>query len=306
MERIEYTYKSSDNKTDIHAVMWLPSGDIKAIVQIAHGITEHILRYDNFAKYLTESSIAVVGNDHIGHGLSVADTKMYFGPVGSWNYIVKDMLKLKQLTEEKIGYKPYILLGFSLGSFAVRTFLIDYPLEVNKVILLGTGYISHLEAEIAKIMTNKEAKKYGEDKSTDMVKKLAFDTYNKFFKPAETNFDWLCSNKEELNNYINDTLSYKTITCGLFRELLLGMDYTCNKNNISKMNKDINVLFLSGDRDPVGKQGKGVKKVYQLFKNNGINNCDIKIYSMLRHDILHEINEKDVYRDILQWIEQHL
>lgn len=308
MEKREYTYLSSDNKTNIHAIFWLPDGEIKAIVQISHGITEHILRYEEFARYLTQNNIAVVGNDHIGHGKSLTTNNlpMYFGPLGSWNFVVKDMIHLHQLAIEELGTKPYFVLGFSLGSFLVRTVLIDYPNEFNKVILLGTGYITHLEAKFAQIMTNREAKKYGEDKSTKLVKQLAFDTYNKYFRPNHTEFDWLCSNKEELNTYIKDPLSYKTITCGLFRELLLGMDYTCNKNNIRKMNKNIDIIMLSGDKDPVGKQGKGVEKVYQLFKNNGINNCDMKIYSTLRHDILHEINQKDVYSDISRWIEKHL
>ena len=307
MRKTEFTYKSSNEKTDIRAVLWLPDGEIKAVLQIAHGITEHILRYEDIALYLTANSIAVVGNDHIGHGLSINNDTipMYFGPCGSWNYVVKDVIKLKYLVQEKIGEYPTFILGFSLGSFVVRNILIDYPNIYDKAILIGTGYISHIEAMIAKIMTNKEAKKHGEDKTTKLVKQLAFDTYNKFFKPNDTEFDWLCSDKGELNIYIEDSLSYKTITCGLFRELLQGMDYSCNKNNIKKMNKIVNIIMFSGDKDPVGKEGKGVEKVYQLFKNNGINNCDMKIYSNLRHDILHEINKKVVYGDILSWIEKN-
>ena len=97
MKQEEFYYLSSDNKTNIHTVMWIPEGNIKGVVQIVHGITENIFRYEQLAEFLTSNGIAVVGNDLIGHGLSISDKKMYFGPICSWNFIVNDVIKLKKI-----------------------------------------------------------------------------------------------------------------------------------------------------------------------------------------------------------------
>ena len=306
MKQEEFYYLSSDNKTNIHTVMWLPEGNIKGVVQIVHGITENIFRYEQLAKVLTSNGIAVVGNDLIGHGLSINDKKMYFGPVGSWNFIVNDVIKLKKIIEEKLNIKDIILLGFSLGSFVVRTISIDYQNEYSKLVLIGTGYLSNIEFKLANFMTNKEIKKYGDDKCTAAIKKLAFDTYNKNFKPNKTEFDWLCSNEESLKKYIEDDLSYKKITGGLFRELLFGMNYTCNAKNIEKMNKNIRILMLSGDKDAVGKNGKGVNKLFNLYKKKGIENIELKLYNKCRHDLLHEFNYDIIQQKILEWINKSI
>ena len=133
MVKHEFTFPSADSKTNIHAVSWLPDGTPVAVLQIAHGISEYVLRYEPFAQYLTEQGFAVVGNDHIGHGLSVAEGApwFYFGPQGSWNYVVDDLEQLRKLTHSQFPDLPYFLLGHSMGSFLARTYLIRYPGTVN-------------------------------------------------------------------------------------------------------------------------------------------------------------------------------
>ena len=183
-----------------------------------------------------------------------------------------------------------------------RTIVIDYPQEYNKVILIGTGYLSSLEFKLACFMTDKEIKKYGDNKCSPTIKKLAFDTYNKNFKPNKTDFDWLCSNEDSLKEYITDNLSYKTITGGLFKELLYGMKYTSTQKNIAKMHKEINILMLSGAKDSVGKNGKSVKKVFNLYKKNNIENVELKLYNNCRHDLLHESNYDIIFKEIIEWV----
>ena len=139
MVKREFTFPSADGKTAIHAVEWLPEGAPRAVLQIAHGVSEYVLRYEDFAGYLTERGFAVVGNDHLGHGLSVADgaPRLYFGPKGSWNWVVEDMEQLRKLTHEKFPNLPYFLLGHSMGSFLTRTYLIRYPGTVDGAIIIG-------------------------------------------------------------------------------------------------------------------------------------------------------------------------
>ena len=141
MVKREFTFPSADGKTAIHAVEWLPEGAPRAVLQIAHGVSEYVLRYEDFAGYLTERGFAVVGNDHLGHGLSVSDgaPRLYFGPKGSWNWVVEDMEQLRKLTHRHFPNLPYFLLGHSMGSFLTRTYLIRYPGTVDGAIIMGTG-----------------------------------------------------------------------------------------------------------------------------------------------------------------------
>ena len=301
MIKEEFYYNSADSKTKVHAVKWTPTSNIRAIIQISHGVTEHILRYDEFAKYMNQKGILVVGNDHLGHGQSMG-TPMYFGKEGSWNYIVKDMHTCREIIQSEYPDVPYFMLGFSLGSFALRTYLIDYIPKIKGAIIIGTGHNSKIEFALANFITKKEIKKYGEEKSTPTIKSLTFDTYNKLFKPNKTDYDWLSLSKKNIEDYINDPLRGESMSAGLFRELLRGMRYTSQISNIKKMNLNTKILLLSGEKDPVGGQTKGVNKVFKLLKKANIDDVKLKYYSDLRHDILHEDNKEEIYEFIYNWL----
>lgn len=309
MIKNEFYYLSSDNKTQIHAVEWKPEKEIIGVIQIAHGVTEHILRYEQFAEFFTQKGFVVVGNDHLGHGTSIAKNSkpMYFGPKNSWNFVVQDIETCRKMTKEKYSDIPYVLLGFSLGSFLVRTYLIDYAKEpIDASIIMGTGYIPNFKIAIAKMIANNEAKKVGEENTSSVIKSLTFETYNKLFKPNRTECDWLCSNEKAIDEYLADPLRGKNYSAGLFIELLSGMQYTSNLKNIKKMNKKIPIFLLSGDKDPVGEFGKGVIKTFDILRKAGIENVDIKLYKGLRHDILHEENRNNIYADIYNWLEKNI
>ena len=181
-------------------------------------------------------------------------------------------------------------------------YVIDYPNSLDGLILVGTGQISNLEISLARFIANKEAKKYGEDKTSDMIRKLTFETYNKKFSPNRTPYDWLCSSNSALDKYIEDPLRGGNMSSGLFREMLWGMKYTGNIKNIIKMNQDLPILILSGSDDPVGGFSKGVNKFNGLLKKGGIEDVSLKIYPNLRHDILHEDIHESIFNDIKEWI----
>ncbi len=308
MNKNEFYYLSADGKTQIHAVEWIPDEKPKAILQIAHGVTEYILRYEQFAEYLVEKGIMVVGNDHLGHGKSIAKDSepMYFGPTGSWKWAVEDMYTCTKMIKEKYPEIPYYMLGFSLGSFLLRTYLIEYPKAIDAAIIMGTGETPPVQIALAKFIANKEAKKVGENHTSPMIKKLTFDTYNKFFAPNRTDYDWLCSDNEGLDEYIADPMRGGNLSAGLFREMLSGMKFTSEIKNLKKMNLDTPILFISGDEDPVGEKGKGVIKAYHKFQNIGMKDVEIKLYPKLRHDILHEKCKKEIYEYVYNWIEKKL
>ena len=212
----------------------------------------------------------------------------------------------RKMTKEKYPDVPYVLLGFSLGSFLVRTYLIDYKEPLDAAIIMGTGYIPNFKIAIAKMLANKEAKKVGEENTSPVIKGLTFETYNQLFKPNRTECDWLCANEEAIDEYLEDPLRGESYSAGLFRELLSGMQYTSNLKNIQKMNKKIPILLLSGDKDPVGDFGKGTIKTFDVFRKAGIENVDIRLYRDLRHDILHEECRRKIYNDIEKWLKKNI
>lgn len=304
MKKNELFFPSADKMTNIHMVMWEPDDEVLGVVNIVHGVTEHIMRYENFAQFLTNHGIAVVGIDLLGHGLSTNNgtKKMYFGGVGSWNYVLEDIEKCLINSKEMYSGVPCTMLGFSLGSFLARTYLINRPGIVDGAILVGTGYNSPLEISLARSVVKSETKKYGDANATDKIRDLTFGTYNKKFKPNRTEYDWLCSSNEMLDQYISDPLRGGVMSVGLFREMLYGIEYTGDRKNIKRMHTGKPILLLSGSKDPVGAFGNGVNKVYKEFQRVGISDVTMRLYEGLRHDILHEDSRDVIYDDILNWM----
>lgn len=304
MKKFEFNFLSSDKKTMIYAVKYLPEIEPIGIIQIAHGITEHIGRYEKVCAYFTELGYIVCGNDNIGHGRSINNGKpMYLGPIKSWDKIVADFDKLRQIMTEEYQL-PYYFLGFSLGSFLVRTYLIDYQFKPEKVILAGTSYINPLLLSIIMKLVLGEAKKYGEDVNTPLISKLSLESYNKKIKNPSSECDWLCKSKNGLNNYLEDKLCYRKISCELFYDLLYGIKYTCENKNIEKMKKDLPLLLISGAEDPVGDNSKGVLKLAKIYKKKQFTSVDIKLHEGMRHDIFHENDYEKVLDDIRDFIKK--
>ena len=305
----DYFFPSSDGKSQIHVNKWVPeNGPLKGVVQIAHGVAEYGKRYDRFATFLAERGYVVVANDHLGHGLSLIENSpmVYFGEKGSWWYPVEDVEKLREMTHSEYRDLPYFLFGHSMGSFISRSHLIKYPGRLDGCILCGTGFLNKFMVTGGKLVANIEVKRVGGKGYSKLADKLAFGSYNNAFKPQRTEFDWLSLNDENVDNYINDPLCGMPTTVGLFRELLEGLSYDNNKDNIATMDKDQPILFISGDKDPVGEMGKGVKKAYETFKSVGIKDVEMKLYENLRHEILNEKEYETVQSDVLDWLERHI
>ena len=304
MVRNEFTFLSADGKTPIHAVEWLPEGQARAVLQISHGVSEYILRYEPFAEYLTDRGFAVAGHDHLGHGQSVAEgsARLYFGPRGSWNWVVDDIDQRRNLAKAKFPQVPYFLMGHSMGSFLARTYLIRYPGAVDAAVIMGTGQMSPAIIAGGKAVAAEEAHRVGEDQTSSLVDKLAFGAYNKRFAPNRTGFDWLSLNQDNVDRYMADPLCGGNATIGLFREMLGGLSFIAKPENLKRMNLNIPVLFISGEMDPVGDCGKGVKRAFESFRKAGVRDVSLKLYPELRHEILNETCRETVYEDIYQWL----
>lgn len=289
-------YLSSDRKTKIHFHEWLPEGHPKAVIQVSHGITEHIGRYGELAIALVEKGYAVAGNDHMGHGES-EKPDCY-----RWEYLVKDTHRLQEYLKQQYPTVPFYSIGFSLGSFVVRDLLAHFPDSVDAAILIGTGFQSTSQISFAKAIASLEAKRVGDGNRSKLIQKMSFGTYNRYFKPNKTDFDWLCESVDGISNYMQDEVCGKFMPAGLFRELLRGMLVTGNRENIGEISENLPLLFLSGKDDPVGEMGKGVERLIDAYKEAGINDVSLNFYPG-RHDILHEACREHVIGDIVEWLE---
>lgn len=306
MVKREFTFPSADGKTAIHAVEWLPEGTPRAVLQIAHGVSEYVLRYEDYARHLTERGFAVVGNDHLGHGLSVAEgaPRLYFGPKGSWNWVAEDMEQLRKLTHEKFPNLPYFLLGHSMGSFLTRTYLIRYPGTVDAAIIMGTGWQPEMTIRGGLLLAGAIARIKGPDATSKLVTNMAFGAYNKAFgdKPRTPN-DWLSADTDNVDAYMADPLCGADATVGLFRQMLLGIRFNQRLSNLRQMDPQTPVLFIAGGKDPVGDCGNGVRRTYQEFRRAGVQDCTLKLYPGLRHEILNEKSQqRQIFEDIGLWL----
>jgi alpha-beta hydrolase superfamily lysophospholipase len=304
MVRNEFTFPSADGQSHLHAVEWVPEGHVEAVLQISHGVAEYILRYEPLAEYLTARGFAVVGHDHLGHGGSVTEggARLYFGPKGSWNWVVDDLYARRNLAKKQFPGVPYFLLGHSMGSFLARTYLIRYPGTVDGAILMGTGQMSPALIAAGRAVAAEESARIGADRASPVVEKLAFGAYNKRFAPNRTASDWLSVSADNVDRYLEDPLCGGTPSSGLFREMLGGIRFIEQSMNLKKMNLNTPILFISGAMDPVGDCGKGVEKAFRSFQKAGVRDVTIQLYPDLRHEILCEDSKEQVYEDLYQWI----
>ena len=306
----EFTFLSSDGKTQLHGMLWEPEGvAVRAVLQICHGVAEHIARYDGFARALNEQGIVVAGHDHLGHGKSLPEggTPVYFGDGNTWNTVVDDIYVLHQRLKQRYPDVPLCIMGHSMGSFLTRTYLIRYPGTVKAAVIMGTGWQPQAAITGGLALANAIAAVSGENATSELVTELAFGSYNKLFAPNRTKVDWLSADESNVDDYIADPLCGADATVGLFRQMLRGLRFNQTPGNIDRMDKNAPILLIAGQDDPVGDMGAGVRRTHDAFKRAGVRDVTLKLYPGLRHEILNEAAMRDtVYGDIGAWLDRVL
>ena len=297
-------FNSANGNSIIRARKCCPDGDGRAVVQISHGIAEHIDRYEDFMLFLADNGIASAGDDHLGHGKSYRDNtdKGYFADKDGWNCVVEDMHTLYEQMHNAYPAVPYIFLGHSMGSFLTRTYLIRYPDDYDLAILSGTGHQSKALINGGCLMADIICKIQGPDAIGETLNKIAFGSYLKRIDNPRTAFDWLSRDSATVDAYIADENCGFTAKNGLYRDMMHSLKFITNPDNIARMDKTKPVYFMSGKEDPVGDYGEGVERAYKAFCDAGCKDVMIRLYPGGRHEMLNEINHQDVYQDILNWI----
>ena len=304
MTKREFTYPSTDGRTKIHAIEWIPDGEVKAVLQMCHGMVEYIDRYHDFATYLTDRGIYVVGHDHLGHGQSVcsAGEYGYFPQPDGNKLVIGDIHKLRMMTKEKYANVPYFMLGHSMGSFLLRQYLTMHSKGLAGAIIMGTGHQPLMILKAGQLVCKITAAVKGWKYRSEFVNNLSFGSFNKKFEPAETPKDWVTSYKPIRDMYVKDPLTSFTFTVGGYYQMFEGMKVLDTKGSVDRIRKDIPVFFVAGEDDPVGDFGKGVQRIYEKYKSAGIKDTSIKLYKGDRHEILNEVDREQVYEDLYCWI----
>ena len=304
----DFYFQSSTGRTSIHALKCVPDSKPRAVVQIAHGIAEHIDRYRPFMEFLADNGFVVAGDDHLGHGKSirVPDEQGFFAEKDGWWRVVDDMDKLHDIMSNEYPELPYMLFGHSMGSFLTRTYLIKHPDKYDGVILSGTGHQSPALVLGGNAAASVMAKLNGAMGDGAKLDSLAFGTYLNKIENPRTKFDWLSRDTEQVDKYIADPLCGFVGKIGLYRDMMQGIKFITDKKNIAQMNKEKPVYFMSGDGDPVGEYGKGVERAYKAFCDAGLHDVFMRLYPGGRHEMLNETNKEQVYQDILSWLNEKI
>lgn len=285
---------------DLHGIIWMPDNQpIDKVIHVVHGMTEHIGRYEAFAEAMTAVGVAVAGFDLRGHGRNAGDPDCASFISGGqpdmsdygWRRSVEDIKQQVIEIRRHVPDADYYLMGFSLGSFLVRDYMKEVPMnKIDGIILMGTGYTPSIITAVMKLIVRGEIKKATVAGTTPMVRKLAFDTYNKKFEPNQTPMDWLCSDKNQLAVYMADPLVRKDIAADLFYEMIACMHKVNSKHAYTGENDLTNVpiLLISGANDAVGEMGESIETIATQMDNAGIKSVMTAVIPGARHDILHE------------------
>lgn len=290
-----------DEETSLKGYIWKnESVEQIGTVQIAHGLSEHVSRYDHFANYLANNGFVVIAADHYGHGES-AKSPDKVGQVKNYDFIDAVIKSIKLVREEHDELFKGIkcLFGHSMGSIASQEYIQRFPNDYDKIILSGTD-VGDFKYVLLKLLTKMTIKENDYITTSKILNNFTFRAFEKKFKDKSP-FNWLSKNVDNINNYINDPLCGAPVPDKAFRSLAISLRKSFNNKNIKLINPNIKVFIFSGSKDPVSAFGKSVNRLYKKYRKNNINVYK-KIYNDLRHETLNEKEFQIVYDDVLNFI----
>ncbi len=303
-EEERFTFDSTNGIYKVHGKLMKPlNPEIKGIVQISHGMCEYIDKYDEFAKHLVKNGFVFIGHDHIGHGDSVnqPDEYGFFASKDGYKNMIQDLKKVTDIAKEKYPGKPVYLLGHSMGSLIARCYAAKYGDDLKGLILCGTvgpQPLAKAGIKFADLLANQKGEKY----RSKMLYDLSLNFANIKFLPAKTRFDWITTDEEELKRHVEDKKGQFIFTAKGYSDLFHLVSLANSEMVIKTVPKDLKIIFMSGDEDPVGENGEGVKRAFELYVKLGLKKVEMKLYPKKRHELLKEKNRKEIFEDITKWI----
>lgn len=307
----EFHFLSKDGKTKIHGVKWAPkSGNVRAVMQITHGMIEYIERYEEFARYLAERGFLVAGHDHLGHGSSVTSEEEwgYFAAKKPSETVVADIYQVTRIIQNQYPDCPYFILGHSMGSFLLRRYLTLHSEDVTGAVICGTGSQPNVLTGFGMLLCRLIGLFRGGHYRSRFITDICFGKpYAEFDKTGEdVSRSWLSKNEESVKAYYRDPRCTFVFTINGYYGLFSTIYYDNHMKNIRKIRKNLPAFFIAGAEDPVGSFGEGVKKAYVQYRQAGMSDVKIKLYKNDRHEILQENDREKVFSDVYQWCRKYI
>ena len=299
----ETYFPSSDGKNTIHAELFIPSdNNIRGVVQLAHGMMDYVGRYGLLAEALTRAGYILAGNDHLGHGETAKSQEDFgfFASKGGYNHVIDDVYKMNRLLRDEYPDKPLVLLGHSMGSFVSRLYAEKYPDSIDALIIHGTAGPNPAVGAGKLVVKLLRAIK-GERHRSKFVCSLADGGYNKGFDPAEGEGAWLTRDSSMVADRVGNPKNDFIFTLAGYEDLFTMLADCNSKEWFENFPKSLPTLVISGENDPVGGFGKGVRYVYDNLKKNGAR-VDLKLYPEARHELFNETNREEVFSDLIEWL----
>ena len=310
MEPESFTLPSSNGADEVCCFRWMPEGEPVAALQIVHGMTEHILRYSEFAEHMASKGFAVYGHDHAGHGRT-SDEKGFFAEEEGWRVLVDDVASVNGVDDvasvngrmrSDLPDVPHLIMGHSMGSYVTRMFLKGHSGDVDGAAIMGTGNQAGYQVSAVLMLSRIMCALRGAHGHSGLLDKLVFGTYDKKFDSPDLPNRWLCSDPEALIQYRDDPLCGFSFTCAGYRDLFSLIRPLVGADGPEGIRPDLPVLFVSGEDDPVGGFGKGVRKAAANMMRY-VQSVDVILYPGMRHEVLNEIGKEGVMDDISEWME---
>lgn len=301
-------FKSSNGLYNTAYYIYTPVNEkARGVVQIVHGMCEYIARYEDFIDFLCGKGFIVCGNDHIGHGSSVnsEDDLGFFGDKNGWRYLVKDVVTLTRMMQERYASFPYYILGHSMGSLVVRTTLAKYSELYDGALILGTISL-RFGADACLAVIESAAKIKGKRFRSKALDRMMFGMSNMKIENPVTDYDWVSSDRNVIDKYAADPYCTFIFTVQTMYDLVMLVKYVSTKDWAEKVADYLPVFIAGGSDDPVGRYGRCLTDLFKRMTDAGSEDAELHIYPGMRHEILNEVDKQEVYDDILDWLEEHM
>lgn len=293
-------YLAHDGK-NISLVIWDEVKNPKAVIQISHGMVEHALRYEKFAAEMNSRGYIVAADDHRAHGETDRETLGYSaGDI--WENTLKDLDGISKKLKKEYGL-PLFLLGHSYGSFLTQAYLERYGDNLCGAIVGGSNKLKRSAVVFGKLFADLGCAFGAENKPANFIKKNTFDVYNKKYKDGTT---FISSIESECRRYEKDELCSFVCSNNFYKRFFGGAKKLYTKKSAAGLRSDLPLLLISGDADPVGEYGKGVKRLYEFYKKSGVKNVNLKLYKGVRHEYFNDVCSAEVMRDVAEFVEKTL
>ena len=300
-------FQSADGKTPVEAYFYTPAESApRAVIQIAHGMCEYIGRYEHMIDVLCAAGYAVCGNDHLGHGHTGDPLNWgFFAEENGHILVLRDLHTMNTLAREKYQGLPLILLGHSMGSFFARWFAEKYPEALDALVISGTGGPGAV-VKAGKAMAGALTKLRGPRHVSAFMSKAAMGSYSKGIDNPPSPNVWLSRDPAVWEKYDQDPMCTFPFTVSAFRDMLTVHAHVNTSAWALGIRRDLPVYIYSGDFDPVGDYGKGVRAVYDLLMDAGVQDVTLRLYPEGRHEMHNELNKEEVFSDLIAWCDGHI